>query len=135
MEQSAIYLWSIIDNISNTFSAIMFISSSIILILFLIGSICQDNSNRKWLSEDEKKCYISCRDNAIKYIKFVTIFLIIATIGRTLIPCKQDLALIFAYPYIKRGAINIVQLEPAKKIMKAGNLYLDSIINSLEKGE
>ena len=50
-----------------------------------------------------------------------------------LIPSKQDLALIFAYPYMKAGVEQAAQSETVKKLTTISTKYLDKVIADLEK--
>ena len=49
------------------------------------------------------------------------------------IPSKQDLALIFAYPYMKAGIEQAAQSETVKKLTTISTKYLDKVIADLEK--
>lgn len=49
------------------------------------------------------------------------------------IPSKQDLALIFAYPYMKAGVEQAAQSETVKKLSTISTKYLDKVIADLEK--
>lgn len=49
------------------------------------------------------------------------------------IPSKQDLALIFAYPYMKAGVEHAAQSETVKKLTTISTKYLDKVIADLEK--
>ena len=49
------------------------------------------------------------------------------------IPSKQDLALIFAYPYMKAGVEQAAQSETVKKLTTISTKYLDKVIIDLEK--
>ena len=56
------------------------------------------------------------------------------TIGLAVfIPSKQDLALIFAYPYLKTGVQNVAQSKTVSKLQTVANKYLDKIIADLDK--
>lgn len=115
MEQFLIYLWSITENFSEylfNIGMVTIFAGSLICVLI---SIC------------EEKEYPPVR-NILKCIitGLILVFL------NTLIPSKQDLALIFLYPHIKSGAEIVVKSETSKKMLDLVNIYLDTQLNELK---
>lgn len=113
-EQFLIYLWSISENIRNLFiggSTVLFFSA---FIVFLGEKLEEDKDF--WV-DILRKLFVS---------GVICMFLAI------LIPNKNDLALVFTYPYIKQGTEKAVQSETAKKLHIISTKYLDSIIKDLE---
>ena len=78
----------------------------------------------------------SCRDTedyAWPTIKAGIIAGLIHIVLALFIPSKQDLALIFAYPYMKAGVEQAAQSETVKKLTTISTKYLDKVIADLEK--
>ena len=107
-EQWAIYWWSIIDNIK-------FFLITMGVCILIIGSFIAA------ISESLKGTIASIITGTI--VLFMAVF----------IPLKQDLALIFAYPYMKAGVEQAAQSETVKKLSTISTKYLDKVIADLEK--
>lgn len=107
-EQWAIYWWSIIENIT------FFVVFTGICVLILGSFIAAMN-------ESTKGTIASIITGVI--LLFTAVF----------IPSKQDLALIFAYPYMKAGVEQAAQSETVKKLTTISTKYLDKVIADLEK--
>lgn len=118
MEQFLIYLWSI----SNQISRFLFFvggASVITVIVMLIEQL-------PYAVEDSEI------DQIKRIILTSGIIGVIAFISCSLIPSKQDLALIFLYPKIKQGTINAVQSDTTKKMVEVLNGYLDKQLKDLK---
>ena len=115
-EQLAIYLWSISENLSCGLVGIGIAVIILGIVLFPAISMMEDGDF------PSGKVVASCVVGAI----------LMSLSG--LIPRKQDIALIFAYPYLKAGAEQAVQSEAVKKITTISNKYLDKVIMDLERG-
>lgn len=115
MEQFAIYLWSISENVQTLLVAMGLMTA--FTGPMLACAVAATNSE-----DFPKKDALRC----------ITIGAI--TIGLSVfIPAKQDLALIFAYPYLKAGVQNVAQSETISKLQTAASKYLDKIIADLDK--
>lgn len=115
-EQWAIYWWSIAENIK-TFLIITG------LLLALVGPFIGA---------------LLCSDSDTAKVGGATVIstLIIGVLNITLavfIPSKQDIALMFAYPYMKAGVEQAAQSETVKKLTTISTKYLDKVIADLEK--
>ena len=115
-EQLAIYLWSISENLSCGLVGIGIAVIILGIVLFPAIAMMEDGDF------PFGKVVASCVVGAI----FMSL--------SGLIPRKQDIALIFAYPYLKAGAEQAVQSEAVKKITTISNKYLDKVIMDLERG-
>ena len=115
-EQWAIYWWSISDNIQ------MYLGIAGAMCLFVLPLIGMA------LSAD-----IDTEEYAWPVVKTGIITGIIQLTLCVCIPAKQDLALIFAYPYIKAGVEQAAQSETVKKLSTISTKYLDKVIADLEK--
>ena len=113
-EQLAIYLWSISTNISN---GLVGIGIAIIIFGFVLFPAIA-------MMEDGDFPTVKVISSAIVGV------IMFALSG--LVPSKQDLALIFAYPYLKSGAEQAIQSETMKKIATISSKYLDKVIVDLE---
>lgn len=117
MEQFLIYLWSI----SNQISAVLFFVGAASIITVIITLVTQ------------LPCAVD--DSEMDQIKRIIltpgIIGVIAFTLCSLIPSKQDLALIFLYPKIKQGTINAVQSDTTKKMVEVLNGYLDKQLKEL----
>lgn len=115
-EQWAIYWWSISENIR----LYLGIGEAILLCVFpIIGAaLASDRDTEEY---------------AWPTIKVGFIMGIIHIILALFIPSKQDLALIFAYPYMKAGVEQAAQSETVKKLTTISTKYLDKVIADLEK--
>lgn len=115
-EQLAIYLWSISENLS---CGLVGIGIAVIIfgIVFSPAIAMMEDGDFPF-----GKVVASCVVGTI----------LLSLSG--LIPRKQDIALIFAYPYLKAGAEQAVQSEAVKKITTISNKYLDKVIMDLERG-
>ena len=115
-EQWAIYWWSISENVQ-TFLVI----TGILLVImgpFIGGMLCTD--------EDTAKI------GGATIVSGLVIGML-SFILAIFIPSKQDLALIFAYPYMKAGVEQAAQSETVKKLTTISTKYLDKVIADLEK--
>lgn len=115
-EQWAIYWWSISEGIQ-TF---LIITGVMLIIMgpFIGGMLCSDE------------------DTATAGVITIVSGLVIGMFSFILavfIPSKQDLALIFAYPYMKAGVEQAAQSETVKKLTTISTKYLDKVIADLEK--
>lgn len=115
MEQFLIYLWSISEGIR--FLLFIVVITSIVISIGICVGVAMDDYG--W---DEVKSYVH------KGIAVAAVFsiLCIAT------PSKQDLALIFLYPSIKQGTLNVVQSDTTKKMVEVLNGYLDKQLKELK---
>lgn len=119
MEQFLIYLWSISEGISFLLFIIALLSSFVVIYLLLVVAF---DGAIEW---DEVKSYM------YKSVAIAITFAILCAA----IPSKQDLALIFLYPSIKQGTINVVQSDTTKKMVEVLNGYLDKQLKELKNGE
>ena len=115
-EQWAIYWWSIAENVQ-TFLIITGITL-VIMGLFIGGMLCTDENTEK-----------AGKATLVSGLVIGMLSLMIAIF----IPAKQDLALIFAYPYMKAGVEQAAQSETVKKLTTISTKYLDKVIADLEK--
>lgn len=116
-EQLAIYLWSISENIKY----FLLIGGGFCLILGpIIAGMCSTD--------------INLEDYAGSILKDGIIVGVLSIFLGLFIPIKQDLALIFVYPYLKSGAEQAIQSETVKKITTISSKYLDKVIADLEGG-
>ena len=115
-EQWAIYWWSISEGIQT-----FLIITGIMLVImgpFVGGMLCTE------------------KDTAKAGVATIVSGLVIGMSSFILaifIPSKQDLALIFAYPYMKAGVEQAAQSETVKKLTTISTKYLDKVIADLEK--
>lgn len=107
-EQWAIYWWSVIENIQ-------FFCVMVGVCTLFIGSFISS------LAESVKGVAIS--------ITVGILFLLLVVF----IPAKNDLALIFVYPYLKGGVEQAIQSDTMKKLTTISTKYLDKVIADLEK--
>ena len=115
-EQLAIYLWSISENLS---CGLVGIGIAVIIFgIVFFSAIAMMEEGDFPLGKVVASCVVG------------TILMSLSG----LIPRKQDIALIFAYPYLKAGAEQAVQSEAVKKITTISNKYLDKVIMDLERG-
>ena len=115
-EQWAIYWWSIAENVQT-----FLIITGIMLVImgpFIGGMLCTDEDTAK-----------AGGATIVSGLVIGMLSLIIAIF----IPSKQDLALIFAYPYMKAGVEQAAQSETVKKLTTISTKYLDKVIADLEK--
>ena len=115
-EQWAIYWWSISEGIQT-----FLIITGIMLVIigpFIGGMLCTEENTAK-----------AGGATIISGLVIGMLSFIIAIF----IPSKQDLALIFAYPYIKAGVEQAAQSETVKKLTTISTKYLDKVIADLEK--
>ena len=113
-EQLAIYLWSISENLSYGLVGIGIAVIILGIVLFPAIAMMEDGDF------PFGKVIASC----------VVGVILMSLSG--LIPTKQDIALIFAYPYLKSGAEQAIQSETMKKITTISSKYLDKVIADLE---
>lgn len=115
-EQWAIYWWSIAENVQ-TF---LIITGVMLVVMgpFIGGMLCTDEN-----TENAGKATL------VSGLVIGMLSLMIAIF----IPSKQDLALIFAYPYMKAGVEQAAQSETVKKLTTISTKYLDKVIADLEK--
>lgn len=115
-EQWAIYWWSIAENIQMYLVIGGCIAATIVPV---VGSVlCSDSDTAK--------------AGVITIISGLVIG-ILSLMLSVFIPSKQDLALIFAYPYMKAGVEQAAQSETVKKLTTISTKYLDKVIADLEK--
>lgn len=118
MEQFCIYLWAISENIRNFMLIVGLIPLIIAPFLFPLLYECTD----------------------MDFEKIVPIFIktlvsgIVLVLLAMLIPSKQDLALMFMFPYVKQGTETVIKSETMNKMKQMTNLYLDEQIRNLSKG-
>ena len=115
-EQWAIYWWSISEGIQT-----FLIITGIMLVImgpFIGCMLCT--------SDDTEKAGKATIVSGLVIGMFSFILAIF-------IPSKQDLALIFAYPYMKAGVEQAAQSETVKKLTTISTKYLDKVIADLEK--
>lgn len=117
MEQILIYLWSISDGISFLLFIIALLSFFVALFLLLSFAFSE---NIEW-------------DDVKSYVYRGGIMAIIFAVLCIAIPSKQDLALIFLYPSIKQGTLNVVQSDTTKKMVEVLNGYLDKQLKELKQ--
>ena len=115
-EQWAIYWWSISENIQ-TFLVI------IGLLLVMMGPFI---GGLMWSTSDTEKYGKATVVSSLVIGLFSFILALF-------IPSKQDLTLIFAYPYMKAGVEQAAQSETMKKLTTISNKYLDKVIADLEQ--
>lgn len=115
-EQWAIYWWSILENVQS-FLCIM--GTITIVVGPFIGALLYSESNTE-------------KAGRITIVSGVVIGLLSFVLA-VFIPSKQDLALIFAYPYMKAGVEQAAQSETVKKLTTISTKYLDKVIADLEK--
>lgn len=121
-EQIWIYLWSISENISIALGVIGILGSVFGLVVTItITTMVLDKEYSKW--------FLSLW---ILYLIFPTIFFI-----SLLIPSKNDIALIWAAPYLKAGAEKVVANEKLNKIpdniMDLTNAYLEKQLKEIKE--
>lgn len=115
-EQWAIYWWSISEGIQT-----FLIITGIMLVImgpFVGGMLCTDDNTAK--------------AGGATIVSGLVIGML-SFILAIFIPSKQDLALIFAYPYMKAGVEQAAQSETVKKLTTISTKYLDKVIADLEK--
>ena len=117
MEQFLIYLWSISEGVR--FILFMIGLAAIVIISFVMICFIMD----EYVKWDEIKSYVF-KGTTIALTSFI---LCVA------IPSKQDLALIFLYPSIKQGTLNVVQSDTTKKMVEVLNGYLDKQLKELNQ--
>lgn len=115
-EQWAIYWWSISEGIQT-----FLIITGIMLVImgpFIGCMLCTDDNTAK--------------TGGATIVSGLVIGML-SFILAIFIPSKQDLALIFAYPYMKAGVEQAAQSETVKKLTTISTKYLDKVIADLEK--
>ena len=115
-EQWAIYWWSI----SGGLQTFLCITGVITLVMgpFIGSLLCTESNTAK-----------AGRVTIVSGLVIGMLSLVLAVF----IPSKQDLALIFAYPYMKAGVEQAAQSETVKKLTTISTKYLDKVIADLEK--
>lgn len=115
MEQFAIYLWSISTNLQS-----MCLINGLFGIFLggFLWFLAQGDSDGESFLPVLKNWFIS---GCVCIVLFA------------LIPDRQSLALIFAYPYIKSGVQNVTQSKQMQKLSQVSTLYLDKVIKDLQK--
>lgn len=114
-EQLAIYLWSISTHIVGLLCVVGIILSGIFFVMGL-GLALEDIKGKK----------------AKQVLALLIIGALLCFGISSLVPSKEDLALIFLYPKVKQGTIEVVQSAPAQKMVEVLNLYLDKQIKELK---
>ena len=122
MEQFYIYLWSISENVKWIFDSIVFLS--------FIGIICSPLVCAMFSDLDDSPADI-LKKSKRSVITFIIVGSISFLIGN-LIPSKQDLALIWTYPYIKQGTEKVINSATSKKLLDVTNAYLDKQLKDLK---
>lgn len=117
MEQVAIYLWGISENMK--------------VFLSMIGAITLLVSPVVLAFADTEH-YEHDIENVIPLFKKILITGLLLLTFSQLIPDKKDLALIFLYPHIKNGTETAIRSETMNKMRQLINLYLDKQIKDLE---
>ena len=125
-EQLAIYLWSISDNVRGWCTFFTGVSTLIFIVATLITCSFHDGYHT---SDELKEFWSGLKNVSI----FTGKMLIISGAISLMLPSKQDLALIFAYPYIKSGVTQVVASPQAKKLNDIGSLYLDKVAKDLQE--
>lgn len=115
MEQLAIYLWSISENLQTLLRAIGGFGVS-------IGAL--------WML-----CLLVEKEEYSKTATIVFTVGIISLILAAFIPNKQDLAVILLYPAAKEGISKCVQSETAQQLHEVGKLYLQKKIKELKTND
>lgn len=115
-EQWAIYWWSISTNVQGGLVGLGIATILFGIILFPALAMMEEEENFP----------------ATKVITSVIVGVIMCSLAG-LIPSKRDLALIFAYPYMKTGVEQAAQSETVKKLTTISTKYLDKVIADLEK--
>lgn len=115
-EQWAIYWWSISENIQIYLNISGIVFLCIVPIIGMGLAFCRDTEDYAWPT-----------------IKVGIIAGLLHIILALFVPSKQDLALIFAYPYMKAGVEQAAQSETVKKLTTISTKYLDKVIADLEK--
>lgn len=118
-EQFMVYLWSI----SSGIKMFLYLTGAITGLISFIVIICFLGC-----SYDEKK--LKTKHWFLLLIPIILFFNIFISI---LIPSKQDLALIWAYPAIKSGITNKKVIQIPEKILDLTNKYLDEQIKNINK--
>lgn len=126
MEQFAIYLWSIVDQVKFVFAPIVGMGLFAGIFTMFVATTFKLNDVSKTDIGAEKYFSIG---------KKISISFCILLVLGSLIPSKQDIALIFAYPYIKSGVQNVTQSKQMQKLNQVSILYLDKVIKDLQKTE
>lgn len=121
IEQIAIYLWSISENIKISLS----MAGTFLLMLSPFLFMFADLGLLDWNNAKD----------ALPLFKKVVIIGAVLIIFSLLIPSKKDLALIFLYPHIKNGTETVVKSETMNKMRKLTNLYLDGQIKNLKESK
>ena len=109
MEQLAIYLWSISDNIKY----LLVLSGAAAILISVATLMC---------TEDFKQLLP-------KVVIAVGLFFFVLA---ALIPDKRDLAVILLYPAAKEGVQKVVQSETAQQLHEVSRLYLQKKIKELK---
>lgn len=112
-EQLLLYLWSISDSIRD----VIFGLASVGLAISFIGCLGSYAEQHIKLGRKFITCGIIC-----------IMFLVLGS----LMPKKNDLALIFLYPYAKSGTEQVLKSDTAKKMKEVVDLYLDSKIQEFK---
>lgn len=123
-EQFLIYLWSVSENVRILLGNIGYLlltltGLSYFMMMPVSGCLDWDTIKINWLSINKKLLIVG----------------IITTVLCSFIPSKQDLALIFTYPYIKKGVVNVAQSKQMQKLSEVSNLHLDKVIKDLKNGK
>jgi len=134
-EQFAIYLWSISESIREVIITLNIIS----IILFALAGIFylvfkgEEFSNRRF-GEDDKDYLYAKNVSLIIQSKFYLIVVVVVFSGllTALIPSKQDIAIIWAYPYIKAGVTSEKVQAIPNKVLDLANGYLDKEIGKIK---
>ena len=117
MEQFYIYLWSISENVAISLGNI---SISLLIITPFLFPLLYEFSD---MTSKE----------VLPVVKRTAISGLILLFIAILIPSKQDLALLFMYPYIKQGTETVIKSETLNKMKTMTNLYLDEQIKNLKE--
>lgn len=112
MEQLAIYLWSISDNIK--YLLVIYGGAAIVVGSFAI---------------------IATEDFTRLFPKVIITMGLLSFVFAAFIPSKQDLAVILLYPAAKEGVSKIVQSETAQQLHEVGKLYLQKKIKELKTND
>lgn len=115
-EQWAIYWWSIAESIQTYLIIGGFVAATIVPVVGAV--LCSESDTAK--------------AGVITIISGLVVG-ILSLMLAVFIPSKQDLALIFAYPYMKAGVEQAAQSETVKKLTTISTKYLDKVIADLEK--
>lgn len=110
MEQLAIYLWSVADNIK--YLLVAYGAAALVVGFFYI---------------------IATEDFTRLFPKVIITMGLLSFVLAAFIPNKRDLAVILLYPAAKEGVQKVAKSETVKQIQEVGSLYLQQKIKELKE--